>query len=150
MYFEKPEIQKKWMKHLQKATGSYNIKDYYQFSKKNKTKCVLQKKNSFEDLSDDEKPPIMKIKKYNDMLEQLDDADITIGEDHERPIIKEIIVGEHLIDNVIGQGSSGSIICKGIHKDSHQEVAIKIIEKKRWNHGQLEDIRDSINIFSVS
>jgi hypothetical protein len=58
-----------------------------------------------------------------------------------------VIIGGQKITNFIAFGKSGSIICKGIHKNSRQEVAIKIIQKSQMNSIQIERIRDTINIF---
>jgi len=58
----------------------------------------------------------------NDFLNMLDEEDINIGEDHDNVsqefIDDAVIVGDQKIDQLIAYGKSGSIICKGIHKDS--------------------------------
>lgn len=59
----------------------------------------------------------------HDFLDKLKDEDIQIGDDHEvisqdQVVDDAVIVGDQKIDNVIAFGKSGSVICKGIHKDS--------------------------------
>ena len=91
--------------------------------------------------------------KSNDILDLLDEDEINIGDDHEnisQEYDEAVIVGTQKIDTLIGYGKSGSIICKGIHKDSRQEVAIKIIEKAQMTQAQIEDVRDMINILQQS
>jgi hypothetical protein len=37
--------------------------------------------------SDEEKTPLPHLKKFDDMLDQLNNSDITIGEDHEKSMV---------------------------------------------------------------
>ena len=75
------------------ATGSYLINDYYQFSTK-ATKKQQKKDLTLENSDSDEEKQKPKPKKFVDYLDQLDDEEISIGEDHEKSMQLEEIIGD--------------------------------------------------------
>ena len=84
------------------------------------------------------------------ILGRLDSGEIDIGQDCENVSDmaeeNEMILGDQKLDKVLGIGKSQSVICKGVNKVSHQEVAIKIIQKKDKTSAEHEEIRDTISI----
>ena len=82
-------------------------------------------------------------------LDELDDDDLKIGEDHENAEKVNLPDGENL-NQVIGYGKAGAIIIKGIHKSTKREVAIKIISKKNLTGPQIEDLRDLYKIYPIA
>ena len=114
LFFEKQDDQAKWLKFLERATGSYKIKDYYMFID------ITDKRYSFATFNFDRVKDLkMKYLDTEAVIKPLDEIRIS------RPELHHLFPFERF-DDVLGVGASGSIIVQGSHKQSKKQVAIKI------------------------
>lgn len=138
LFFEKQDDQAKWLKFLEKATGSFKIKDFYFFND------ITDKKYSFAMFNFDRiKDLKLKYQSMEGSEKDLDQIRIT------QPELHQMFPFERF-DDVLGIGASGSIIVQGSHKHSKKQVAIKVYQKKNLSNHQVEEIREIISIYQCA
>ena len=112
-------MQNTWVQTFQKATGSFDINDYY---------FVYDK---HEELQDEDKGILKNFDTDNSDIEIDPDRESMVNEDKEStvsiPIEKE---KKEKKNEMLGKGRHNSVIVKILHKFYKNEVAMKEILKK--------------------
>jgi serine/threonine protein kinase len=155
------------MKALRQVTGSYDIKEFYQYSTRVKNHHHKhghdhghdhghghghKHKHGHHLLGNRIKPTTMTMtmsRLSSGILNNLNVQHLALG-DENTDVADQVVIGDQQIDKCLGLGKSGSIICKGVHKKTRQDVAIKIIIKKTISTAVVEDLRNMIKILEFS